>query len=130
MSVYHGEVKGRTKTGKKFIRHRKTKKKALIGSYPTQTKIGERKLKKAKGKRGQMKFKLLRDEVVNVYDPKTKKTQKTKIQDLIENPANKIYTRRKVITKGAILSTPLGVVRVTSRPGQNGVINAVKVEEE
>jgi small subunit ribosomal protein S8e len=34
-----------------------------------------------------------------------------------------------VITKGAILQTPLGQARVTSRPGQHGVVNAVLVQK-
>jgi len=34
-----------------------------------------------------------------------------------------------VITKGAIVKTELGLVRVTSRPGQHGVVNGVLIEE-
>jgi small subunit ribosomal protein S8e len=44
-----------------------------------------------------------------------------------ENPANPNYVQRNIITKGAILETDLGLVRVRSRPGQDGVLNGVRV---
>jgi small subunit ribosomal protein S8e len=46
-----------------------------------------------------------------------------------KNPANKDYERRGVITKGAILETELGLAKVLSRPGQDGVINAVLIKQ-
>jgi len=46
------------------------------------------------------------------------------------NTANKHYIRRNIMTKGTIVRTNLGLVRVTSRPGQDGVINAVLLEEQ
>jgi small subunit ribosomal protein S8e len=64
---------------------------------------------------------------VNVHDNNTGKTQKAKITRVLENPANRDYERRGVITRGALLDTELGRARVTSRPAQDGVINAVLV---
>ena len=57
------------------------------------------------------------------------KPVKCEVTCLEENAANKDYTRRNIITKGAVLSakTPDGKdvkVKVTSRPGQDGVLNA------
>jgi small subunit ribosomal protein S8e len=49
---------------------------------------------------------------------------------VVKNLANIDYDRRGVITKGAIIETALGPARVTSRPGQDGVINAVLVGKE
>ena len=46
------------------------------------------------------------------------------IDDVIDNPANKDFARRKIITKGAIIQTSDGQALVTSRPGQDGVIQA------
>jgi small subunit ribosomal protein S8e len=46
-----------------------------------------------------------------------------------ENPSNPNYARRNIITRGAILETSEGRVRVTSRPGQDGQVNGVLVEE-
>jgi small subunit ribosomal protein S8e len=37
------------------------------------------------------------------------------------------YDRRGVITKGAEIETSLGIARVTSRPGNDGVINAILI---
>jgi small subunit ribosomal protein S8e len=33
--------------------------------------------------------------------------------------------RRNIITKGAVIKTELGDAKVTNRPGQDGLINAV-----
>ena len=44
-----------------------------------------------------------------------------------ENPANPNYVQRNINTKGAILETEVGLVRVRSRPGQDGVLNGVRV---
>ena len=44
-----------------------------------------------------------------------------------ENASNPNYVQRNIITRGAILETDLGLVQVRSRPGQDGVINAVRV---
>jgi len=63
---------------------------------------------------------------VNVSDQKGK-TQKTEILNVVENPANPNLVRRNVITKGAVVETKLGRVRVTSRPGQEGTVNGVLV---
>lgn len=77
-----------------------------------------------------MKVKLLKGKYACVTNPKTGKTEKVEIQRVVKNPANVDYDRRGVITKGAIIETPAGLARVTSRPGQDGVINAVSVGEE
>ncbi|MEM4140048.1 MAG: 30S ribosomal protein S8e, partial [Nitrososphaeria archaeon] len=74
------------------------------------------------------KVKCVMTSYANVVDPALKQTRKVKILKLITNPASKDLTRRGVITKGAILETELGQVRVTSRPGQDGVVNAVLVK--
>ncbi len=47
---------------------------------------------------------------------------------MVENPANPNYVQRNIITKGAIIKTSAGNAKVTSRPGQDGTINAVLVK--
>ncbi len=74
-----------------------------------------------------MKIKILSDKYANVTDPKSGKTEKIEITRVVRNPANIDYDRRGVITKGAIVETPLGQARVTSRPGQTGILNAILV---
>jgi len=64
---------------------------------------------------------------VNLLDPKTGKVQKTKVTTVLENPCNPHYVQRNIITRGAVLKTELGKARVTSRPGQHGVLNAVLI---
>ncbi len=50
---------------------------------------------------------------------------KTEIITVKENSANIHYVRRNIMNKGAIIDTKLGKAKITSRPGQNGVIQAV-----
>ena len=52
-----------------------------------------------------------------------------KILDVIENPANPHYVRQNIVTRGAIIETDAGRARVTSRPGQHGVISAVLITD-
>jgi small subunit ribosomal protein S8e len=75
------------------------------------------------------KVKVLKENVVNVTDPKSGKTQKTTMTTEVENPANKNYIRRNILTKGAVVMTELGKAKITSRPGQDGEVNAVLVSE-
>jgi len=96
--------------------------------YPADTKIGqeERFLKRCKG--GSYKVKCVSTSYANVVDPVSKQTRRVKILKLLSNPASRDLTRRGVITKGAVLETELGQAKVTSRPGQDGVVNAILVK--
>lgn len=58
------------------------------------------------------------------------KNKVTKILSVLENSADSQFVRRNIITKGAVIETELGRARVTSRPGQTGVINAVLLEKK
>ena len=73
---------------------------------------------------------ILSDQEVSVSDPRTHKAQKVRILNVVENPANPHYVRRNIITKGTMVETDLGRVRITSRPGQHGVINGVLVAKK
>jgi len=57
------------------------------------------------------------------------KVKKSKIIKVLENATNNDYKRRGIITKGAILETQEGKCRVVSRPGQNGIVNAILLKE-
>jgi small subunit ribosomal protein S8e len=61
-------------------------------------------------------------------DQESKKVTKSKILKVTKNPANRDYERRGVISKGALVETESGTARVVSRPGQDGVVNAVLVK--
>lgn len=117
--MYHGKITEARK-----------KRKYNIGGVPAETGIGEIKKKIVKTKGGGRKVKLIRSDVVNVVIEG--RSVKCKIIDLTSNPANKDFTRRRIITKGAVLKvkSPDGKeysVRVTSRPGQSGVLDAVVI---
>lgn len=60
---------------------------------------------------------------------KDAKTKKTKIIKVLENSTNNDYQRRGIITKGAILETQEGKCKVVSKPGQNGIVNAVLLKD-
>ena len=118
----------RKPTGAKMGRLGK-KKKNDAGSAFVETQIGERKAKAEKTYGGNIKIRLARIGMASISD-KEGKAHKTKILSVAENPANQHYTRRNIITKGAIIKTELGLSRVTSRPGQDGIVNAVLVEKK
>jgi small subunit ribosomal protein S8e len=99
-----------------------------MGSDPAQTIVGEKRISIRRGRGGRTKLAALSLNTANVTDPATGKSQKTEIQGVAKNPANVDYQRRGVITKGAILDTPLGQAIVTSRPGQHGVVNALLIQ--
>ncbi len=57
------------------------------------------------------------------------KVKKIKILKVLENATNNDYKRRGIITKGAILETEEGKCRIVSKPGQNGIVNAILLKE-
>lgn len=127
MPQWHGNIHKRKKSGGK--KHMFRGKRAYeMGSDPTETIVGERRITTKQVRGGKTKFAALAVNSVNVTDPSTGKSQKTEIRSVVRNPANVDYQRRGVITKGAIVDTPLGQARVTSRPGQHGVVNAVLLQ--
>jgi small subunit ribosomal protein S8e len=129
VSVWHGDMRKKKPSGGRK-RHFKKKRRFEIGSFPAETTLGELKRKTVRGRGGTRKLKVLRDKQVCVTDPKTGKTQKVEIARVAKNPVNVDYDRRGVITKGAIIETSLGLARITSRPGQHGLLNAVLMKEE
>jgi len=100
------------------------------GSFPTETILGEPKKKTLRTHGGNTKIRVVREENACVTNPETGKTEKVKITRVVRNPANIDYDRRGVITQGTIIETPLGQAKITSRPGQHGIINAVLVTEK
>ena len=105
------------------------KRKKELGRFPSLTKVGVRKTKEQRTLGGNKKFKALSLEEVNVTDTKSKKTKKVKILSVVENKANRHYVRRQILTKGAIVKTDLGDVKVTNRPGQDGFISGILLKD-
>ncbi len=73
-------------------------------------------------------MRVLKAEHANVLDRRTAATKKVKIITVKANPSNPNFVTRNIITRGATVQTEIGLARVTSRPGQDGVINAVLIE--
>jgi small subunit ribosomal protein S8e len=114
----------------KLIRRLRKKRKMDRGSEFIATRLDVKKrVKVTRTRGGNVKLNLLTVNEINVADPKTKKIRKLKIITVEKNPANPHYVRMNVITKGAIVKTEIGSVRVTSKPGQHGVVNGVLIEE-
>ena len=128
MSVCHGDQHKRKDSGGRKIANRK-KRRFEKGFFPAETALGKNKSKAMRKHGGNEKLRLLSVNQVNISDA-SGKTEKTEILRVIKNPANVDYDRRGVITKGTMIATALGTARVTSRPGQDGKVNAILVDKK
>jgi small subunit ribosomal protein S8e len=106
----------------------RTKKLRELARLPTFTRLGKRLTKLIKCRGANSKQITINEETANVLDPKTKKYSKLKIEQVLENPANRNFVRRNILTKGTIIKTSKGNARIVSRPGQEGIINAILVK--
>jgi small subunit ribosomal protein S8e len=105
----------------------RSKRKFELARFPALTKIAEKKLRWRRTIGGNKKVLSLSAKEINVANNKGK-VQKAEIVTVLENPANPNLVGRNILTKGAIVETKLGKVRVTSRPGQEASVNGVLVE--
>ncbi len=128
MALWHLRSK-RKPTGGRLQRVRK-KRRSDRGDLPIETRIGKRHVLNKKATGRSVKLKLSSVDLINVADPKTGKVKRVKVISVKENKANPHYIRRNIVTKGAVVETEAGLARVTSRPGQQGIANAVLVEEK
>ncbi|MFA7342043.1 MAG: 30S ribosomal protein S8e, partial [Candidatus Methanomethylophilaceae archaeon] len=99
-----------------------------IGSEKQFTRVGATSLKKARTRGDNVKVRMLMAEYANVMDQNTNTVKKAKIITVKTNPANPNYVQRNIINKGATIETDVGMAKVTSRPGQDGAVNAVLIE--
>ena len=122
MVVFQGRGK-RSFRGSRYKKFRDYRKYEL-GRLPSLTGLGKKRVRRVRTLGGHRKLRLLSEEYANVVDPKTKQCKKVRIKTTTDNPANRHFIRRNIMTKGAIIETELGKARITSRPGQDAVINA------
>ncbi len=114
-------------TGGYYQAYRK-KTKNELGRQPAFTKLEERKRESEIATLGGNKKKrLLSTNTANLYNPKTKRYEQANIKTIVENAANRHFVRRNIMTKGCVIDTDKGKARVTSRPGQDGIVNAVLI---
>jgi small subunit ribosomal protein S8e len=115
----------RKRTGGRRRNFRK-KKKHELGGQPTETRLAETKLKTVEARGNTEKVRAITADTASVATDS--EVVAAEIEDVVENASNPNYVRRNIITKGAVVETSEGRARVTSRPGQDGQVNAVLVE--
>jgi small subunit ribosomal protein S8e len=120
--------KGKKISGGRYHKQRK-KKLREMAAKPRVVKLGASKKKKIRVLGGNSKTIMLIAETVSVMDEKRKKGKKVKILNVLETPNNKFLAKQNIITKGTIIETEIGKARVTNRPGQEGSVQAVLIEE-
>ncbi len=127
MATWKGKSKRKITGGRR--RYARKKKKFEIGPDFQPAVVSENNLNKSIKTRGRnQKTRVVYSKFANLSDLEGN-VKKVKIETVLENPANPNYVQRNILTKGAIISTPEGKARITSRPGQDGVVNAVLIEE-
>ena len=137
MALWQGKS-NRKPTGGRLVANQ-GKRKFEIGREKQFTRIGEQSLKQYRGAGGSVKEQyrgaggsvkvgMLSAQYANVVDKKTNTVKKVKILTVKSNPADPNYVQRNIMNKGATITTEIGDAIVTSRPGQDGAINAVLLE--
>ncbi len=125
MALWQGKPNKKS-TGGRLVPS-KGKRKFEIGREKQYTRLGKQSLKQYRTCGGNVKVGMLAAEFANVVDKKTGKIAKVKITNVKTNPADPNYVQRNIINKGATIETELGTAIVTSRPGQDGAVNAVLI---
>jgi len=96
-------------------------------NLPTLPLLGTKKTKYIRARGNILKIRTRQADSINLYNPGTKKFSIVKIKTISDNPANRNYIRRNIMTKGTVIETEQGKARITNRPGQEGAINAVLI---
>jgi small subunit ribosomal protein S8e len=118
---------GRKLTGGRKVAMR-GRRKFEIDRYPNEAVVGPSQVvaRRIRGNNNKVAFKSA--EFANLIDQENKMVIKSKILRVTKNPANRDYERRGVVSKGAIIESENGTARVVSRPGQDGVVNAILIK--
>jgi small subunit ribosomal protein S8e len=122
---YQGSSVRRRTGGRR--RPKRKKRKHELGRSPAETEVDEPRVRAIDARGNVRKLRALSIDTAGIADGG--ETVDAEIEDVVENPANPNYVRRNIVTKGAVIETSEGRARVTSRPGQDGQVNAVLVEE-
>ena len=118
---------GRKLTGGRKIVSR-IRRKFEIDRYPNEAIVGPTNIATRRTRGNNIKIAFKSAEFANVVDKGTAKMTRAKILKVLKNPANRDYERRGVVSKGAVIETEGGSAIVVSRPGQDGVVNAVLIK--
>ncbi len=127
MVLYQGGRSRRLPSG--AVRHISCKKKKdKFGRNPIETKIGEQKVKRVRIRGDNSKIKAYATRRIVVTNPKDHTSKVGTIKNVASNKASVDLQRRNILTKGAIVNTDLGKVKITSRPGQVGQVSGLLLE--
>ena len=136
MTQWHQKARRKSSGGIRTAKRRRDKRLTEKGGLPTHTVItdeDERRTVK-KGRGSTHKVKERRAKFATIADPKTKKASKAEILTVEENNANRLFVRRNIITKGAVIKIKLAgkeeKAKVTSRPGQQGQVQATLITQQ
>lgn len=105
----------------------RTKRKYEIDRFPNEPVVGTQLTVTRQIRGGGNKTALKTIDLVNLAMPDGK-VKRAKILKVLENATNNDYQRRGVISMGAVLETEDGKCRVVSRPGQQGIVNAILIK--
>ncbi|HIG03126.1 MAG TPA: 30S ribosomal protein S8e [Candidatus Poseidoniales archaeon] len=125
MAQWHG-ISRRKNTGGRRVQAR-SKRSTEISTEKQIAFIGESKNKVYRKTGGNCMTRVLSENMISVANPKDGSVNRVEMTNVSENPCNSNYVRRNILTKGAVVETKLGDVKITSRPGKDGVINGVLI---
>jgi len=131
MAKWHGISRRKPSGGplKRPNRYR-GKRRTEVSSEAQYAYIGEKDDRKMYRKNaGSQTTRLLSANTVNVNIPKEGSTDKATITSVIANDADPNFIRRNIVTKGSIVDTSMGKVKITSRPGMHGVASGILLED-
>ncbi len=114
---------GKKISGGKYTKNRKKKSYEIAGQRRI-IKIGDEKRKIQRTRGGKKKSILLKAKFVNIQG----KNKKTEIKNVLETPSNRFLARQNILTKGTIVQTEFGKIRITNRPTQEGTVNGILLE--
>lgn len=118
---------GRKITSGKYHARRKTRLHERT-SQDNLVVLGETKRKSIRVLGGNQKIILLKSNTANILiDGKVKKAE---IKNVEETPQNKFFARPNRLVRSAVIETSLGKARITNRPTQEGMVNAVLIEKK
>lgn len=117
---------GKKVSGGRYIRYRKKKAREIAGQKRI-VKLGAEKRRTKRTRGGNKKIFLLGAKYVIVQEKG--KGKKLEIKNVVETPSDRFLARQNIITKGTILLTDQGKVKVTNRPTQEGMINGIFIEK-
>src|SRR3989338_2084781 len=92
----------RKQTGARYKDYRK-KKQYELGREPSFTRLAKKKVQTLRVMGANRKLILLSADTENLFDQKSKAFRQVKIKTITDNPANRHFIRRNIMTKGSVI---------------------------